>query len=335
MGMMLRQEATPAQIGAFLIAHRIRRPTGEELAGMLDAYTELGCQLKPIPLPPFVLGSPYDGRSRTAPVSPLTGLILAAAGVPTILHGGDQMPTKEGVPLITLWQGLGVNWQNLTLEQVQSVLEMTNLGFIYLPHHFPLAEGLVPYRREIGKRPPVATLELIWIPYSGEATLACGYVHPPTESMIRDALQRRQVEHYITVKGLEGSCDLPRDRTCIIGVHHPVGVSAEGSNSETSDPPENFERLLLHPSDYGFGGKEVPLESAAALIHDLRKVIAGEAGELMQAVIWNGGFYLWQAGACSDLASGLSKAELLIMSGQVATQLETLQQAVDLKSDSY
>ena len=38
MGMMLEAQATPAQIGAFLIAHRIKRPTAEELAGMLDAY---------------------------------------------------------------------------------------------------------------------------------------------------------------------------------------------------------------------------------------------------------------------------------------------------------
>jgi anthranilate phosphoribosyltransferase len=46
--MMLLQEATAAQIGAFMISHRIKRPTGEELAGMLDAYEELG----PLCLPP-------------------------------------------------------------------------------------------------------------------------------------------------------------------------------------------------------------------------------------------------------------------------------------------
>ena len=50
MGMMLLGEATPAQIGAFLIAHRIKRPTGEELAGMLDAYNELGPKLKSLSL---------------------------------------------------------------------------------------------------------------------------------------------------------------------------------------------------------------------------------------------------------------------------------------------
>jgi anthranilate phosphoribosyltransferase len=49
--MMLLGEATPAQIGAFMIAHRIKRPTGEELAGMLDSYEELGPKLQPIPSP--------------------------------------------------------------------------------------------------------------------------------------------------------------------------------------------------------------------------------------------------------------------------------------------
>ncbi|MCY7278371.1 MAG: hypothetical protein LH702_32705, partial [Phormidesmis sp. CAN_BIN44] len=219
--MMLLQEATPAQIGAFMIAHRIKRPTGEELAGMLDAYQELGPSLQPIEsaYPVTVMCLPYDGRSRTAPISPLTALILTSAGVSVILHGGDRMPTKEGVPLIELWQELGVHWERLSLDQVQHVLETTGLGFVYLTHHFPLASGLVTYRDQIGKRPPFSTLELMWSPYAGDAHVVCGFVHPPTENMFRDAFARRGTTNFTTVKGLEGSCDLPRDRTAIIGIH--------------------------------------------------------------------------------------------------------------------
>ena len=108
MGMMLLGEATPAQIGAFLIAHRIKRPTGEELAGMLDAYNELGPKLKSRPSMGIVtiLGCPYDGRSRTAPITPLTALILATAGVFVVMHGGARMPTKEGIPFIEVWLSL-------------------------------------------------------------------------------------------------------------------------------------------------------------------------------------------------------------------------------------
>jgi anthranilate phosphoribosyltransferase len=316
--MMLQQEATPAQIGAFLIAHRIKRPTGEELAGMLDAYDEMGPKLQPSTrhqLPVTVFGIPYDGRSRTAPISPLTALILATVGVPVILHGGDTMPTKYGIPLIEIWQGLGVNWEPLALAPVQQVFEQTNLGFIYLPQHFPLAHGLVTYRDQIGKRPPLATLELIWSPYAGKAHVVSGFVHPPTEMMFQEAHRLREQPLFTTVKGLEGSCDLPRDRTAIIGLGQ-------------SDAPSTFERLLLHPRDYSFEGKEVPLESPTQLIDQMQDVLQGKPSELMQAAIWNGGFYLWRCGVCVDMQAGLAEAEQLLIKGQVAEKLNEVSQAV-------
>ncbi|NET11214.1 MAG: hypothetical protein F6K16_42345 [Symploca sp. SIO2B6] len=130
--LMLTQEATPAQIGAFMIAHRIKRPTGDELAGILDAYNSLGPSLQPIPstIPPIMLNSPYDGRSRTAPIRPLTTLLLAAAGCPVISHGGDRMGTKYGIPLSEIWQGLGIDWTALELAQVQQVFEQTHIALL-------------------------------------------------------------------------------------------------------------------------------------------------------------------------------------------------------------
>ena len=307
--MMLLQEATPAQIGAFMIAHRIKRPTGEELAGMLDAYEALGPVLQPIQsvYPVTVLCLPYDGRSRTAPISPLTSLILTSAGVPVILHGGDRMPTKEGVPLIELWQALGIHWKRLSLVQVQQVLETTGLGFVYLTHHFPLASGLVTYRDQIGKRPPFATLELMWSPYGGNAHVVCGFVHPPTEDMFRDAFARRGTTNFTTVKGLEGSCDLPRDRTAIIGTH-----------------ASEFERLCLVPRDFGFASKEVPLSPTHEWVGAVQAVLAGKSSELTQAAVWNGGFYLWRCGVCPDLTSGLVKAEALLTQGAAAQKLDEI-----------
>ncbi len=334
--MMLLGEATPAQIGAFLISHRIKRPTGEELAGMLDTYDQLGPKLTP-PNPPFrgeineeltpskrpfrgrtiVLGVPYDGRSRTAPISPLTALLLTTVGVSVIMHGGGRMPTKEGLPLIEVWQGLGVDWTKLSLSQVQKVFNTTYLGFVNLASHFPQAEDFVTYRREIGKRVPFATMELIWAPYTGDAHIISGYVHPPTEIMFREALAIRDFKAFTSIKGLEGSCDIPRDRTAIIGYTHP-----------DDQYPDNFERLLLHPRDYGFAGKEVPLESTSQLIEEMTGVLQGKKSELMLSAIWNGGFYLWHCGICTDLNQGLSKAETLFTNGEVFQTLELLRQAV-------
>ena len=123
MKLMLLGEATPAQIGAFLIVHRIKRPTPEELAGMLDTYAELGPKLEVDNLsfnyPVTVLGTPYDGRARIAPVTVLTAIILATVGVPVVLHGGERMATKYGVPLVTLWQGLGVDFSRFPWKTVK------------------------------------------------------------------------------------------------------------------------------------------------------------------------------------------------------------------------
>ncbi|GAX35698.1 anthranilate phosphoribosyltransferase family protein [Nodularia sp. NIES-3585] len=319
--MMLEGVAKPAQIGAFLIAHRIRRPTGEELAGMLDAYEELGPKLQALASAPpaMVLGLPYDGRTRTAPISIVTALLLATAGQPVIMHGGDRLPTKYGLPLIEIWQGLGVDWTALPLAKTQQVFEQTKIGFIYTPVHFPLTNAMWEYRDQLGKRPPFATMELIWCPYAGEAHLVAGFVHPPTEAMFRVALDLRKVHKYTLIKGLEGSCDLPRDRTAIIAL---------------SKTPQEIERLLLSPHDYGITTKNVPLGTTEELLTQIQEVLAGQPGELMQTALWNGGFYLWRSGICSDMPSGLTTAAELLNHGAVAAKLQQLRQVVNSASQT-
>ena len=312
--MMLRQEATPAQIGAFMIAHRIKRPTAAELAGMLDAYAVLGPTLAPIvhPSPVTVLGIPYDGRSRTAPLGPITALLLLAAGAPVLMHGGDRMPTKAGIPLIEIWRSLGLPLDTLSLDQVQTLLAQTGFGLIYLPRHFPAAHGLVPYREEIGKRPPFATIELMWSPYAGPSQTVVGFVHPPTENLAQEVFALRGGKPFITVKGMEGSCDLPRSRTAIIG----IGAG------------DQLERLLLHPRDFGFDGEDVPLGHEATLGERLLAVLDGQPSELLRSAIWNGGFYLWRSGICPSMDQGLAQAEALLREGVVSQTLQNLRQAV-------
>lgn len=313
MTMMLEQTATPAQIGAFLIAHRIKRPTGEELAGMLDAYASMGPQLEPVPThtrSPIIFGVAYDGRSRTAPLAPLVSLILTAAGIPVILHGGDRMPTKYGTPLVEIWQEWGINWIDVPLTKIQSIFATAGLGFVYTPTNFPTAAGLTPYRDQIGKRPPIATLELLWCPYAGDAHLMFGYVHPPTEQMALVAAKLRNTPTQITtIKGLEGSSDLPRDRTVIVGVHRA---------------DRDLERIFLHHYDYGLTNINPPLLPTPELIINFNTVLAGQPSELNNSVLWNAGFYLWHCGVAINMSAGMKLAQELLSSGAVTQQLVNL-----------
>ena len=124
----------------------------------------------------------------------------------------------------------------------------------------------------------------------------------------------RGIDNYTLVKGLEGSLDLPRERTAIIALSQP---------SEAG-----FERLLLHPRDYGFAGTDVPLESTPQLLAQLQEVLKGKPSELTTSAVWNGGFYLWRCGICSDLPTAFAKAEALLMEGAVAEKLEEVREAI-------
>lgn len=296
MDLMLAGKASDAQMGAFLIAHRIRRPLPVELSGMLDSYRNHGPVLETPGCKALCFGVPYDGRSRTAPLLPLTALVLASAGVPVVLHGGDPMPVKFGVTLSELFGSLGISWQGLTLAAVQERLELHNVALTHQPDHFPAADRLLPVRDEIGKRPPIASLELLWTPHRGEHLLVSGFVHPPTEKRAWEALTAAGESDVLTVKGLEGSADMPRSRACIT-----ARLRGEAAP----------ERILLHPRDHGLHGEEVHWESLECWQQQALTALSGE-GPLAKALQWNVAAYLWLSGLHQSLQEALVQAHALL-----------------------
>ena len=297
MDLMLTGGASDAQLGAFLIAHRIRRPQPLELTGMLDSYRRHGPQLHSGEgRRPLCFGVPYDGRSRTAPLLPLLALLLSASGVPVVLHGGAPMPVKYGVTLAELFAALGIDWRGLPLESLQQRLDRHGLALAHQPDHFPAAERLVPIRDAIGKRPPVASLELLWTPHRGEHLLVSGFVHPPTEARAWEALGAAGERDLLTVKGLEGSTDLPTTR---------AGITARVRDGAV-------ERILLHPRDHGIGAAEHPWTDLETWREEARAALCGE-GPLAEALAWNLAAYLWFAGRVADVAEGLGRARALLL----------------------
>ena len=305
--LMLAGEATDAQTGAFLIAHRIRRPLPIELTGMLDSYREHGPQLVTPGRRPLCFGVPYDGRSRTAPLLPLLALLLSAAGQPVVLHGGDPMPVKYGATLEELFGVLGLVWHGLDLAAVQARLDRHGLALTHQPDHFPAAERLVQVRAEIGKRPPLASLELLWTPHQGERLLVSGFVHPPTESRAWEALTAFGETDVLMVKGLEGSTDLPTTR---------AGICSRLRHGQ-------IERVLLHPRDHGCEAPEVPFECRDTWRDQALEALCGE-GPLAAALRWNLGAMLWFGGACDGLSDALAQAEALLRARSGLRQLELM-----------
>ena len=309
MELMLRGEATPAQIGAFLIAHRIRRPEPQELTGMLDTYRAHGpvIQSGAGDRAPLCFGMPYDGRTRTAPIYPLTTLVLVACGQPVVLQGGDRMPIKYGVTAADLFRLLNLDLTGLPLSAVQDGFQHNGFALIHQPDHFPIAESLISYREELGKRPPVASLELLWTPHQGKHLLVSGFVHPPTEARAWEALKQADETDLLTVKGLEGGTDLPIGRACI---------TARVQNGEA-------QRMILHPRDHGCHDADVEWADEDTWADQARKALQNK-GPLRDALRWNAGAYLWFSGCSDSLELGIQKAESAMKEGQADSVLDQL-----------
>lgn len=307
--LILRSEATPAQIGAFLIAHRIRRPEPQELTGMLDTYRNSGPALHTEPGQPMPVcfGMPFDGRTRTAPIYPLTSLVLLACGQPVVLQGSNRMPPKYGVTAVDLFNILELNLSGLSLNSVQQGFNHHGFALIHQPDHFPIAEGLISYREELGKRPPVASLELMWTPHQGDHLLVSGFVHPPTESRAWEALKLAGETNLLTVKGLEGGTDLPIGRACI---------TARVQNGVA-------ERLILHPRDHGCHASDVEWSDEATWGNQALEAL-NNGGPLLAALRWNAGAYLWLTGQSDSLAEGIERAESVLEDGGALNVLDQL-----------
>jgi anthranilate phosphoribosyltransferase len=316
---MLQGQASPAQAGAFLIAHRLRRPQACELAGMADAYRRLGPTLPPNPRPTVSFGVPFDGRSRTAPLLPLTALVLNAAGLAVVLQGGGAMPVKYGVSQAELFEALGLPLAQLDWRAMGELFTEQGLALLHQPRHFDLAEGLIPLREQIGKRPPIATLELLWSCASETQLQVSGFVHAPTEQLMANTWALLGVRNGLTVKGLEGGVDLPTSRVSIAAHWHQPATT----NGEASDSEAQSERLILQAKDHGLRADEEELTTLEAWSAMARAALDGK-GPLLKPLIWNSGFLLWRCQQQPTLEAGLASAEALLSSGSVRERRQEL-----------
>ena len=153
----------------------------------------------------------------------------------------------------------------------------------------------------------------MWTPYAGEPQqLFAGFVHPPTEVMMRDAFALRGLQNFATLKGLEGSCDLPLDRTSLMGLNRG----------------NHWERLKLKCREYGLGGKNVPLPDSLEPLRDtLIATLHGKPTELQPSLIWNVAVCLWLLKAQPTLEEAIKLGQSLIRAGAPWDQLSALKTA--------
>ncbi len=175
--MVLRDEADPTQVGAFLMLLRYRGEDPAEMAGLVEAAREAFSAGLPAGCAPVALDWPSygAGRTRGAPWFLLAALALARAGHRVLMHGSNEFTRGTAVT-----EALGALGLPVCQDRQDAARQLDATGFAYLPLSSlcPALDRLLRLRGLLGLRSPINTAARLLNPFDAQAGVD-GVFHPP------------------------------------------------------------------------------------------------------------------------------------------------------------
>jgi anthranilate phosphoribosyltransferase len=189
-GAMLDGGVPDLELGAILLALRVKGESADEIAGFMSALDARVAELRPpFGRPrPVVLPS-YNGSRRMPNLTPLLALLLQRHGIPVLVHG-----LIEGYGRVTsaqVFRALDI-MPCLSLTQAQSALETHGLAFVPLQVLSGGLADLLALRGRMGVRNSGHSLAKMLDPFKGEAVLQAAATHPAFIDLMRESLSARQ-----------------------------------------------------------------------------------------------------------------------------------------------
>ncbi len=300
--------ATPAQMGALLIALRMKGETVEEIAGLAQVMRRRATPVLVNDLKVVDTCGTGGDRSGTFNISTAAALVACAAGVPIAKHGNRAMSSRCGSADVL--EALGVQI-NLDAEEVERCVRHVGIGFMFAPLFHPAMKYAAPVRRELGTRTVFNILGPLTNP-AGARSQVLGVADPALAPKMAGVLERLGAHHALVVHGCGGL-----DELSITGPSVIYQVRA-GRPTERIDLSPQDVGLQLAPMQAIMGGTA---EENAAIIRD---VLSGEAGPRRDVVLLNAAAALYAAEAVPSLQEGIYVAATAIDSGAALDKLDML-----------
>ena len=313
-GVIMAGEATPAQIGAFLMGLRMRGETVDEITGAAAAMRARMTRINAPAHAMDIVGTGGDGKG-TLNISTATAFVVAGAGVPIAKHGNRKLSSKSGAADVLTAYGIHAdNPPDLT----QSALDACGIAFMMAPRHHAAMRHVMPARQEMGLRTVFNIL--------GPLTNPAG-----VPRQLTGAFDRRWIRPMAETLGALGSEAAwlvhGADGTDEISIAGPTYVAAlkDGAVSEFEVVPADA-GLQTHPFEAILGGE--PAENAAAFadLLDAKRETARQAAYL-DAVLLNAAAALIVAGRAADLKAGVDLARDSVVSGRAKEKAQALARA--------
>ncbi|MCB1518052.1 MAG: anthranilate phosphoribosyltransferase [Hyphomicrobiaceae bacterium] len=306
MRIIMSGEATPAQIGAFLMGMRAKGETVGEIAAAVSIMREM---MIPVEAPENaidIVGTGGDGGG-TLNISTASAIVTASAGIPVAKHGNRALSSKSGSSQVL--EELGVKL-DISAEQISRCINEAGIGFMFAPQHHPAMRHVGPARAEMGVR----TMFNLLGPQSNPASVhyyllgvfAREWVEP-----VAAALMANRAKSAWVVWGSNGIDE----------------ITTTGPTFVASIKNGDLRSFDIHPEDVGIpiaknedlAGGDPPFNANA-----IRELLAGSRGAYRDVVLMNAGAALLVADKAGSLKEGIDLAATQIDNGAAAQTLAKL-----------
>jgi len=302
-------QATPSQIGGFLVGLRMKGETVDEITGAVKIMRELATPVT-VTHPHLIdiVGTGGDS-SNTFNISTTSSFVVAAAGGGVAKHGNRSVSSKSGSADIL--EALGVKL-DISPAHIAECVQDLGIGFMFAPQHHSAMKHAITPRREMGVRTIFNILGPLTNP-AGTKNQLIGVFSETWLTPIAEVLQRLGSEHVLIVHAEDGLDE----------------ISISGSTKITELYQGEIRSYSISPEDFGL--TRAPLSAIQVNTVEeskqmLEGVLANKASPARDIISLNAGAAIYTAGLASSLAEGVEKASSVIASGAAAQKVTELAQ---------
>ena len=305
-GVIMSGEASPAQIGAFLMGLRLRGETIDEISGAVATMRDKMTKVEAPPGAMDVVGTGGDG-SGSYNISTTSAFVVAGAGVPVAKHGNRNLSSKSGAADTLAALGVKID---LSPDQISACIAEAGIGFMFAPAHHSAMKHVGPARAELGIRTVFNLIGPLSNP-AGVKKYLLGVYSPDWVEPLANVLMGLGAERAWVVHGHGGLDE----------------ISPAGETKVAAIENGKVRTFTIKPEDAGLkphSTEEIKGGDAAHNAKALRTVLAGEKNAYRDTVLLNAGAALVVAGLAANLADGAKLAATIIDSGKATDRLDRL-----------
>ena len=307
---LMSGQASDAQIGAILIALRMKGETPEEIAAAAQVMRDLAAGVSIADKTHLVdtCGTGGDG-ANTFNVSTASAFVVAAAGGKVAKHGNRSISSKSGSADVL--EAAGVNL-NLTPEQVAQCVEEVGVGFMFAPAHHSAMKHVIGARKSLGVRTLFNLLGPLTNP-AGAPAQVVGVYDEALLPMFAEVLQRLGAKHVMVVHAEDGLDE--------ISIASPTKVAElkAGQITEWQVQPQTLEKMHESLAPLAVNSAAESLALIEAVFHQKTDSRTEAAKDI---IALNAGAALYVSGLASSFEAGVQQAETAIQSGAAADKLQ-------------